>query len=63
MSVIVLGRSTPGFTFAWRVKPTPPRQPQWRCNDCGSMNDASRTSCRNCQYPPKPRPIPPGKAS
>lgn len=43
--------------------PTPPRQPQWKCGTCGSMNESTNPSCRNCQYPPKPRPIPPGKAS
>jgi hypothetical protein len=43
--------------------PTPPRQPQWRCGDCGAMNESTNSSCRNCQYSPKPRPVTPGRRS
>lgn len=30
-------------------QPRPPRQPMRPCPDCGAMNEASNTRCRNCQ--------------
>lgn len=38
--------------------PTPPRQPDWVCGDCGASNNAMSTRCRNCQYPPADAPRP-----
>lgn len=31
--------------------PYPPQQPMVACPNCGSKNEPSRTSCRNCHKP------------
>lgn len=33
------------------MNPMPPQQPMVSCGNCGSMNEPSRTSCRNCSKP------------